>query len=322
MSDSRLLQIESVDVEPFERFADPHILLRVLVGVGCPHILIYPSLRVEVGDGQGSWSGLGICSLGHERRPGFKDTSESQLDFLLALTPKIINTIEEARIKEGKGNVLLRLTFSGSVFLAQVGTRDDPSSPGGRTVVFESSLSFLEPFGAERLTRISSSDWVTDYQRRLGLGKTVLLEVPFDMDDVITHLERVQDRELAGRVVDAARALDHASGLLREGRWRDSVRQSRDALEILSRGRLKKEDVSVTQSIKNLVEQGGLPAEAGDHLAQIIDRLYSFASTTHLVSKKEQTVDMAVFDKEDAVFMLTCVESIISMIAKKLARVA
>lgn len=188
-------------------------------------------------------------------------------------------------------------------------------------MAFESSLSPVEVFGAESFARISSSDWVTEYQRRLGLGKTVLLEVPFEMDDVIARLERMQDRELAGRVMEAGRALEHANQLMREGRWRDSVRQSRDALEILKKGKLEKEDVSVTQSIKNLVEEGGLPAEAGDHLTQIIDRLYSFASATHLVSKKEQTVDMAVFDKEDAVFMLTCVESIISMIAKKLGRV-
>lgn len=316
-----MVQIEKVDVEPFERFADPHILLRVLVELGSPHILIYPSLRVEVGDGQGSWSGLGTCFLGHERRPGFKDTSESQLDFLLALTPNVIKRIEEARIKEGKGNVLLRLSFSGSAFLAKVGTLKDPSRPGGQMATFETSLSPLsEQLRTEVSTRISSSDWVTEYQRRLGLGKIVLLEVPFDMDDVIARLGRVQDRELAGRVVEAARALDHANRFLREGRWRDSVRQSRDALEILSRGKLKKEDVSVTQSIKNLVEERGLPADAGDHLTQIIDRLYSFASTTHLVSKKEQTVDLAVFEKEDAVFMLTCVASIISTLASKLRR--
>ena len=263
-----------------------------------------------------------MCPSGPEREPHFTDASESQLDFLLALTPNVIKKIEEARIKEGKGNVQLHLTFSGSAFLARVGTRDDPSRPGGKVVAFESSLSPLEQISGDRFSRISSSDWVSEYQRRLGLGKTVLLEVPFDMDDVIARLERVQDRDLAGRVVNAARALDHASRLLREGRWRDSVRQSRDALEILSRGKLEKETVSVTQGVKSLIEEGGLPASAGEDLTQVIDKLYSFASATHLVSKKEQTVDLAVFDKEDAVFMLTCVESIISMIAKKLTRIA
>jgi hypothetical protein len=316
-----LVQIEKVDIEPFESFADPHILFRVLLDVGSPHILIYPSLRVYVGDGQGSWSGLGICFLGHDRRPSFKDTSESQLDFLLALTSNVIRKIEEARIKEGKGNVQLQLIFSGSALRAKLTMRKDPSRPGGEVVTFESSVSPIEQLNAQPLTRISSSDWVNEYQRRLGLGKSLLVEIPLDMDDVTAGLKDVQDKELAARVVDAASALDHANRFLREGRWRDSVRQTRDALEILRKGRLEKEGVSMTQGVKELVEETGLPAEAGDDLKQVIDRLYSFASATHPISKKGETVDIAVFEKEDAVFMLTCVESIISMIAKKLRRV-
>jgi HEPN domain-containing protein len=316
-----LVQIERVDVEPFERFPDPHIRLRVLVKVGSPHILIYPSLGVAIGDGINSLWELGTCLLAQESRPDFTENSESQVDFLLALTPNIIKKIEEARTKEGKGNVLLKVKFSASVLHLTIQAHKDPSGPRGEVAMFGvSSRPLSERVSVDSAPRISSSDWVNEYQRRLGLGKAVLLEIPFDMDDVIAHLQNMQDKELAGRVVDAARALDHANRLLREGRWRDSVRQSRDALEVLKSGKLKKEDISVTQSIKNLVEEADLPAEAGDHLTQIIDRLYSFASATHLVSRKEQTVDLAVFEKEDAVFVLTCVGSIISMIARKLRR--
>lgn len=46
-----MIQIERVDVEPFERFPDPHIRLKVLVKVGSLHILIYPRLGVAIGDG-------------------------------------------------------------------------------------------------------------------------------------------------------------------------------------------------------------------------------------------------------------------------------
>jgi hypothetical protein len=85
---------------------------------------------------------------------------------------------------------------------------------------------------------------------------------------------------------------------------------------------LKKDGISVTQGVKDLIERAGLPAPAGDDLVQIIGKLHSFASATHPVAKEEQTVDLAVFDREDAVFVLTCIASIISTIAKKLEREA
>jgi len=317
-----LVQIEKVDVEPFDRFPDPHIRLKVLANVGSPHILICPSLGVAITDGIKSQWELGTCLLAHESRPDFTGNSESQLDFLLALTPNIIKTIEEARIKEGKGNVLLRVKFSALVLHLTIQVHKDPSGPRGEVAMFGvSSRTLSERVSVDSAPRISSSDWVNEYQRRLGLGKAVLLEIPFDMDDVIAHLGNMQDKELAGRVVDAARALDHANRLLREGGWRDSVRQARDALEILSKGKLGEEDVSVTKGIKDLIEEKGLPTTAGNDLTIMIDKLHSFASATHPVQKGGQTVDLAVFEKEDAVFVLTCVGSIISMIARKLRRV-
>jgi len=291
------------------------------VKAGSPHIVISPSLGVAIGDGVNSLWELGTCLLARESWPDFTESSESQLDFLLPLTPNIIKTIEEARTKEGKGNVLLKVKFSASVLHVTLQAHKDPSAPGGEAVMFGAcSRPLSERVSVDSAPRISSSDWVNEYQRRLGLGKAVLLEIPFDMDDVIAHLGNMQDKELAGRVVDAARALDHANKLLREGRYRDSVRQARDPLEILIKGKLGKEDVSVTKGIKDLIEEKGLPATAGNDLTIMIDKLYSFACATHPVQKGGQTVDLAVFEKEDAVFMLTCVGSIISMLAGKLRR--
>jgi len=321
--ETRLVAIEKVETRPAARFADPYISFRLSVEVGGPHIVIYPSLTVEVcvnQSGEGA-RGLGVCILGHETRPEFQGLSKSDLDFLLPLTPNVVRRIEEARTKEGKGNIHLRLILSGSVLLVDLQARPDPLKPKAQILVLE----MRQPQVAQRLnatvvTRISSSDWVTEYQSRLGLGKFVLLEVPLDMEDVAARLEGMKDRELTGRVVDAARMLEQANHLLREGRWRDSVRQARDALEILEKGKLEKDGISVTQGVKDIIERAGLPEAAGNDLVQVIGRLYSFASATHPVTKKEQTVDLAVFDREDAVFVLTCIASIISMIAKKLER--
>lgn len=318
-----MVQIEKVDVEPFDRFPDPHIRLRVLVKAGSPHIVICPSLGVTIMDGASSQWELGTCLLAQGSWSDFTESSESQLDFLLPLTPNIIKTIEEARTREGKGNVLLKVKFSASVLHVTLQAHKDPSAPSGEGVVFGAcSRPLSERVNVDSAPRISSSDWVTEYQRRLGLGKSLLLEIPLDMDDVVAGLKDKQDKELAGRVVDAAGALDQANRLLREGKWPESVRQTRDAVEILKKGRLEKEGVSMTQAIKDLVEETGLPASASEDLTQMIDKLYSFASATHPVQKKEQTVDLAVFEKEDAVFVLTCVSSIISMLARKLRRVA
>lgn len=318
--ETRLVGIEKVEVHPFEGFADPHIRFRLTVAVGGPHILIYPSLLVEVRAENSNWR-LGTCILGHDTRPDFHSSPEIDLDFLLPLTPNMIKHIEQARIKEGKGNAHFKLTLSGSVLMTAPRTQQDPSRPNGQVVVFEAGPSrLIQELRSEFMTRISSSDWVNEYQRRLGLGKFLLLEVPFDLEDVIARLEHAKDREFAARVVEAARALDQAHQLLREGRWRDSVRQSRDALEILQKGKLEKEGISVKQAIKDLVEQAGLPSTAGDDLTQTIDRLYSFGSATHPVQKKEQIVDIAVFEREDALFLITCVASVTSMIAKKLER--
>jgi len=172
----------------------------------------------------------------------------------------------------------------------------------------------------EKVHRIAASDWVNKFQTMLGLGKYLLLEVPLDLREITESLKDISQRGLADRIASSAEALKNAESQLRQGEWRNAIRQVRDAIEAINKGNIKTEaEISITKAIKNLIDQSGLPQKSQDSITMIIDNLMAYTSATHHVVQNEKDVEVEPpFNKEDAIFAIGCTALLLNVLAKKL----
>lgn len=317
-----------VDIEPGVGFIDPCLVFKVSFRIGAPIWIFSAAGLVYVWDSKfRSLSGkLGVVTLDPSFPSAYNPevkTNTLTLQFLLPLTQRKLNVIEEYRFKNPNNNPQhdVYLNFEGSIGVSYMKFRLLKRAGEGEEIIFEPTGSPIHRvLRIKGFKRIPASDWVNDFQPQLGLGKYLMVELPVDVDEVLKSLKQIKQKGYAERIVEASKSLESAMYQFRKGEWRHSVNEGRDITDSLKKG-IVFGNISAKQALKNLIVDSGMPKEASESLVRLIDNLYAYTCAAHhAVDKLGKRIDVpAAFQKEDALFVVGTNTLLLNLLSKKLA---
>jgi hypothetical protein len=164
--------------------------------------------------------------------------------------------------------------------------------------------------------KIPSSDWVYNFQEKLGMGKFLVVEIPLLTADV-NHIEDANlnpaQKELKNRLLKAFELINDVQKDIREGEWGEAVKGCRDAIEPFSRGMLR-------PLIKEIfVSTTGIEEEHATNLTTAFDNLFGYSSGLHhqLTKDAKSIAGHYKGGKEDAYLNYMITTGIINTIARK-----
>jgi len=85
--------------------------------------------------------------------------------------------------------------------------------------------------------KISSSDWISDFQSKLGIGKFLVVEVP-DLREQYNKSSNttLEEQEFKTKLDKSYEILEVMNQKLREGRWNDVIEEARKVWELFYKG--------------------------------------------------------------------------------------
>ena len=105
-----------------------------------------------------------------------------------------------------------------------------------------------------------------------------------------------------------------------EGRWRLVVGESRKAFEVLTRGSIQidGQEKSAVAIICDLLQDSGLPQDNSDAFRRLVDNFKSFTQPQHHIQDSGEDIELAIpVEREDALFTVTTLTTIINLLARK-----
>ncbi len=166
---------------------------------------------------------------------------------------------------------------------------------------------------------IKASDWVNKFQRYLGVGKFMIVEIREpELTDVQTAQLSEWQKELSKRVNRAKEALVKMEEKLREGDWGETISESRVIYEVFD---VKKYPQNMTKEINEFFENAYSGSETAiKSLEEAIGKLFDYASGLHhaVSSPKDGKAlkEPYVGTKEDAYMVYMLSVSLINIVQK------
>lgn len=276
------------------------------------------------------------------KQPANITTHEKHMMF--TLDKKAIDYIEERRHKTKNQDVIFIFYVTLSVLIPPIrigefrphGISDNiqivrfsPGNPAGADQNFN-LLVLTNPEEIKNMNRlfeekivvikrpytIPSSNWANDFQEHLGLGKFLIVEIPFlttSVNSIDDSTLNANQKELKNRLLRALELTNDIQKDIREGEWGEAVKGCRDAIEPFSRGPL-------TSLIKEIViYTTGIEEEKANRMTMAFDNLYGYTSGLHhQLTKDARTVAVQYKGrKEDAYLNYMITVGIINTIARK-----
>lgn len=224
-----------------------------------------------------------------------RDSRNFFLDY--TLFPYTKNIIED--IRDGDLMIKLQLRYYLEQFNEE-GMRQSFTSTWGR----------VTQRGLE-LIRIHSSEW-SDILSQTGYDSFQIIEIPIDYGKIKSATGGLSDDDLQGRLKKSTVHLDKIMGLMDEGRWPEAVGECRICLEAMTKGN------GVRSEINSVLESSGFPEENITSFRMLLEQLKSFTSLKHHAVVDGEDKELVVpMDREDALFAVSTLTTIINLLSRK-----
>jgi hypothetical protein len=261
------------------------------------------------------------------------------------LNEKIIDYIETLREKNAKKDVRLTLKINISYLTVDLrvgeynSTRISPTNPANAVTIAapktkdpnNAALRLLVApnYGGDSVftsvilqislwRTVAASDWVSDFQEQLGIGKHLVVEIPIPMIEAPFSESKKfteDEKRLVERLKGAYKTLEEMRNFLKGGEWDKVVEESFKLFEIL-----KKDNTAL---IKEMLKQttGVMDKEAVEFTIAL-ENLYGYAAGLHHpVNKDEKSVKGSFTGaKEDAYMFYLLSVSLVNLISAKLRK--
>ena len=248
----------AIKVEPLWRssYADPHLKFIFEFDIGVKHLLtqFYADVSACTDSAGSNPVVLGSLYLNPESECSISSDGRRQLEMLLTLSKSATERIEEQRAKARYHKVNLKVRGHMNVLYLNLST-----SRRERTMVADFELtanSITGMYKFDKTVEIEASDWAERYLDALGLGKYLSIEIPMDLEEILSKSDLATEKALADRIANSAKLLTEAEKSLRKGDWEKAVGDVRLALEFLEKEKVtfQGEEISMTSAIKNLFQ--------------------------------------------------------------------
>jgi hypothetical protein len=163
---------------------------------------------------------------------------------------------------------------------------------------------------------IPSSDWVNDFQEKLGLGKFMVVEIP----QLTTDLKGINDaslgddeQELRSRLLVAFENLGIIENKIKKAEWKEAAEACRATIEPFTKG-------TIRSFIKEMIkQQSGIEEKNASQLMEAFSRIYDYSSgLIHVINQKDQKVTTQYKGgKEDAYMNYMILAAMINTVARK-----
>ena len=172
---------------------------------------------------------------------------------------------------------------------------------------------------------IPRSQWA-DILSEAGYDQYQILEIPIDYGEIISYSKSLIGDGFQDRIRKASDQLVKIMRDMDEGRWRTAVGDCRIALEALTKGNVKTIDgkvISTKNAISELLYKSGLPEKNVQSFRMLIEQIMSFSSLQHHIkSESGEEIELPVpMEREDALFAVTTVATIINLLSRKIKMV-
>ena len=164
---------------------------------------------------------------------------------------------------------------------------------------------------------IPASDWIHDYQERLGLGRHLIIESKLpELEKLELQGNQNNDQKiLSQRLSKSIEIVKDIQKEFNKGEWGTVVEESVKLFELIG-----KDNKGI---IKNLItESTGISNEKAQSLTDALDKLYGYAADLHHpVDRDTKGVKQPFFgEKEDAELIYTVSLSIVNLLERKLVK--
>lgn len=165
--------------------------------------------------------------------------------------------------------------------------------------------------------KISSSDWVSDFQSNLGIGKFLVVEVP-DLRDQYNKSSNtnIEEQEFKRKLDKSYEILEIMNQKLREGRWNDVIEEARKIWELFYKGN--------STFLKNMmITTTSLDENTFNNFQIGISHFFQYFSNLHH-SMDKGNIKTKIFsgDKEDAYAAYMISSSYINILTNKFSRIS
>jgi len=238
-----------------------------------------------------------MLDIDHER------SRDIDLDF--TLDPYVKNIIEQRR----DGDLQVKIYLS--CYKMEIDAQDKQVLGIDQTHVYD-------PIH-QNILRIPRSKWA-DILQAGGYDSYQIIEIPINYEDIISTASALSTVEFQGRLRKASEQLSTIMRYMNEGRWRVAVSECRKAFEALTKGTIKVqgEDKSAVKVICELLLGSGMPMENAEAFRRLIDNFTSFTHTQHHIQSLGEEIELEVpIDREDALFTVTTLVTIINLLTRK-----
>ena len=273
-----------------------------------------------------------------KRISGRDDTQrcEYQRDFYFILNERTLDYIEDRRAKDPKRNVILKFnliltTLQHSLRIGNYNAHkenginfiiDAPNNPrrgdGNYNMLVPEHnngqlLSYVRyPVKLEHT--ITSDDWIGDFQKPLGIGSFLVVEIPLlELPAVDESKLNAQQKVFKEKLDSAYEKLPSVEKELRAGDWKNVIRDSREVIELFNKG--------VTRYMKQLVaETTNISEEKAGDLTFGVDKLTSYTSDFHHPLENGKPKKVYTGEKEDAYLTYVVAASLTNLLARKFVK--
>jgi hypothetical protein len=229
--------------------------------------------------------------------------SEGKFHLTFEMDEQKIWKIENASKNE---DVWLHINLRGIAFIEEKGRT------GYR--MGEWSVSVRDIDGQTEYIKIPKSEWLS-FLEKWGYGKYLLLDIPIEFE-----VAELKKQGLAIRLKEANKGLERIRDKLRKGEWIDLVKDCRPILDLLRSERELSEGISTREAIKKLIEESGLPRNYAEGIEGIIKGLVTFVQPTHHIVEGKEIKIEPPYDKEDALFVMATISTLLNMLTRKLIK--
>lgn len=170
------------------------------------------------------------------------------------------------------------------------------------------------------MIEIPTSKW-SEIISDAGYEKYQLIELPINYDEIIGHAKSLEGVGLQDRLRKASEQLTETMKLMNEARWNEAVGSCRFIIEALTKGNIKTADgktMSASKAISELLQSSGFPERTTTHFKELIEKLKSFTNIKHHIKIGEEEREIIVpMGREDALFTVTTLTTIINLLSRK-----
>jgi len=166
---------------------------------------------------------------------------------------------------------------------------------------------------------VPRSTWA-DILTQGGYGAYQIIELPIDYGEIISTASALSRIGFQDRLGKASEQLSTIMRYMDEGRWSLAVGESRKAFEALTKGsvNIDGQQKSAVAAICELLHNSGLPKKNAESFRLLIDNFKDYTQPQHHIQDSGEDIVLAVpVDREDALFTVTTLTTIINLLARK-----